>query len=1370
MNKIKIVIASALLALSSQIAGAQGLESSQRLHQGFQALKEIPNSDSARPKTVKVLKSATRKTLSESSPFYGRTFYGSLINNSEWANATITTVPYGIYSFELNDNIEPQPKITDMVYNFVSGAYTGDEFFGIYPMTVLGAMNGARYITVDTENWKESKQVMYDTSYGSYSLISATMAYNYIDDTVYSLQYNDDLSGLNWCKLNPTFYQMDKLATFRGKYNVLTMAATPDGEMYFINSYGDLYKINRKTGRPSLVAWTGVTPILYSQSMMYDNRTGLFLWAALTSDGSELYSVDPATAEATLLTKFKNQEQFTAIYSTDNEAKDGAPAMAKNLKLSYESEGGLNGALSFDLPTTTFDGNALGSSMLNVWIDGEKIKSETVSAGQKFSFPVELTEGNHYVAVNMKNEQGWSPLASLKQYAGYDIPCAVENVNFTHEDGKNTISWTAPAEGVNKGYIDKANLKYTIVRIPDNVTVAENLTSTTFTEPEPETLHNYSYRVYAVNRGKVGAYTESNKIACGGAFSVPYSQGFDGQSTFEDYFTVVDNNNDGNTWKFQESGNMVRFDLSVDQGDDWLITPAIDLKGGTNYKLTINLKTYMKGKPEDFDIMLGTDLKDLSTFKTVKKEEGLEMYEKFSDYTMTFNTEESGRYYIALRYLTKRANNGGMLLVKKFSVDEMGNAKAPAAGTNMSVKAGADDAMEATISFTTPNKDLTGEDINSLTKVNVYRNGDENPVHTFESPAVNSVLTWTDKKVKKTGLNAYTVKAVNEYGEGAALADSAFVGCYTAPYLETFDTKGGAEQYTTYISGVDLEANPGSKWGYSGSNMSIFCFKTLADVTTSAWLITPYIKLDDNSVYTFSYKKNFSAYTNTLKGNLYMGKEPIVEAQNMLLGEIKPNVTYDMEESSSRVVTTEGGKYCFGFDIEATAQWDLIQASIDDVSLTYEKSAFSPLAITDFKISADQTGALKSNMSFKAPDVDYHGDRLKDNLTISIYRGNGSIPVYTVSNVVPGSEIKWTDDQAIKGQNTYTVIASNKYGKSDVFTSSLYVGNDRPSTVENLAVKGTADNMGAVISWSAPSKGHHGGVVQKDELTYRVLQYDPTEKTLTIVADDVKDNTYSVDCSTKKKQEILYYGVVAKSSEGIGDTLVTNCAIGKLYEVPFKESFSNTEVSTSTWVISSEASYLNWGVDAPSGNGYNGATPQDEDGGCAYFYNGSYYETYAGAGFISPKVAIHGQDNKLSFWVYNYAAKYENNLPYVLVYARIDDGPYTEVGRYQVAEVDGEEGWKNYTIDLSAYKNNNFINFGFYAYTAGYQECIYLDNISVESASSTGISDISAEDKAIQRVNYYDLSGKSVIVPGKGVFVKTVTYTDGSKKSVKVVK
>ena len=307
-DNIKTLAAIAVMALSATQVVAQTETPSAQQHRGLAPLRLADDSKSDNIKTVRTLKARTARASEAPSLFYGRTFYGSLINSTDWATASIAAVPYGIYSFEVGDNINPQAVMTDLGYNFISGAYTGDKFVGIYAMEVMGGLNGARYITIDPNNKKELKNVMYDTSKGSYSLLPSVMAYNNIDNTIYSLQYNDALSALNWCRYNMDYDWMDKIAAFRGKYNVLTLGNTPDGEMYFINSYGDLYHINRKTSRPALIAWTGITPMGYSQSMMYDNRTGLFLWAAISSEGCCLYSVNPKTAETELVAKFQKQE------------------------------------------------------------------------------------------------------------------------------------------------------------------------------------------------------------------------------------------------------------------------------------------------------------------------------------------------------------------------------------------------------------------------------------------------------------------------------------------------------------------------------------------------------------------------------------------------------------------------------------------------------------------------------------------------------------------------------------------------------------------------------------------------------------------------------------------------------------------------------------------------------------------------------------------------------------------------------------------------------------------------------------------------------------------------------------------------------
>lgn len=1375
MNKrnLNILAAIAVMAMSASSAGAQRGVQAAASHTSLSPLR-LSEASSQMVKPVRVMKTQ-KKTAEAPSPFYGRTFYGSLINSTDWESVSIAAVPYGIYSFELNDNISPEPVFTGLSYKFQSGAYDGDRFVGVFVMDVMGGLNGARYITLDPAGKEELKNVMYDTSHGTYSLLPSVMAYNNIDNTIYSLQYNDALTGLNWCRYNTVYDWMDKIAAFRGKYNVLTLANTPDGEMYFINSYGDLYHIDRKNGRPARIGWTGVSPVAYTQSMTYDNRTGLFLWAAVTDDGCLLYSVDPQTADAQYVASFRKSEEFSSLYSLENAAKDAAPAIAKNLRIDFAQEGGSEATVSFDVPTTTFSGSPLSAAILNVWVDGENLKGVDAKPGEHVSLPVSLSEGNHYVAVNTRNGEGWSPLASLKQYAGYDTPLAVGDVQFTTGDDGNKVAWTAPAGGVNKGYIDNANLTYTIVRMPDSVTVADNYKSLHFEEPVPQALHAYSYRVYANNNGKRSACAESARLTCGDAFATPYSQGFASQQDFNDYFTVVDNNNDGSTWRFQEWGNIVRFDLSNDsRADDWLITPAISLDGGTSYSLSVNLKTFMKGYPEYFELLVGTDPKDVSTFRSIKNVEGLELYEDYSDYTTTFNTDAPGKYYIALRYLGEKAKNSSMLLVKGFAVKAVGKSKAPAAASDLKVVAGADDAMAATVSFTAPTADLNGNAIESIAKVNVYRNNEAEPVHVFDAPATGAKLSWTDTHVKKIGINVYSVKAANADGEGAAAADSAFVGCYTAPYLETFDTRSAAEFYTAVTEGVDEQNKDSYIWKYDSNNkrMNIYAFNSQADNTLSAWLITPLIRLDANSVYRLGYSKNFSAYTPTVSGNVYMGNATNVESLTTPVGAIEKNAGYGMEDGENTVVTADAGKYCFGFNIKGTAQYDNIMADFDNIGLTYVKSAFSPYRFTNLKATADAKGALAATIECNAPATDYQGTRLSGGLTVNVYRGNSSIPVFTRSDVVPGTEISWTDTEPQRGYNTYTVVAENGYGRSETATATLFVGIDRPAKVENLAIRGNEDNRKAVITWQAPAAGHNGGVVLADGLSYRVLQYNITDQTLAVVADDIKELAYTVDRSDLDRQEIVYYGVVAKNEVGIGDTLVTNCTIGKLYEMPFKESFAGRELSSSPWTVSTENSYvLNWGTACPAGGegSYNLATPQDGDDGCAYFYNGSYYDTYAGAAFISPKVAVGGKQSVLSFWIYNYAPKYDKH-PYVIVYVRADDsGDFTEVARYDVSTDDGSEGWKQYSVDLGAYKSSNFLNFAFYAFTDGHQECVYLDNVTVTEGTATGLSGLNGA-KSVKSVEWFDLDGRRVNAPQKGVYVKTTVYADGSRNSQKVVK
>ena len=1379
MNRIKIftVAASALafaLALSAQAQTATGMQQPER-HNGMLQLKKVPTERPVEGTLHQTLRQAPQAAAGVTANYFGRTFYGTLINSTDWANESITTVPYGIYSFEMAAAPEYTKLCTALSYDFLSGAYYRGKYFGISQMSVMGALNGARYITIDTETWTEEKNVMYDTGRKSYSLLPSSMAYNPIDDKIYAFMYKDDLSGLDWCVYNPEYDEMDKIASFRGKYNVLAMAAKPDGEMYFINSLGDLYHINKDNGRPRLINWTGVTPVLYSQCMTYDNRTDRFLWAAMTSQGGVLYTVDPETAEVAKVITFRKSEQFTSLYNLENSAKDDAPAKVENLQLAYSGNGNLDGTVSFDVPSTTYGGASLGKAALNVWLDGVNIKSGEVNAGDNVSIPVNLEEGNHYVSVTLKNDGGWSPLAYVYQYAGYDVPLKVNDLVFTHEaDGTNNVTWTAPAGGVNKGYIDYDNLSYTIVRMPDSVTVATDCKATSFSEPVPEAMHNYSYRVYAVNNGKRGAYAESAKVICGNAFTVPYSQNFTDASTFADFFTVIDGNEDGNTWRAGYGGD-VRIDISTysnPKGDDWFITPAINMAEAAMYRYTINMKTFSSGYPESFEVYVGTDPKDLTTFTKVASEEAFELYQEFGDYSVDFYVDAPGRYYMALHYTGDAEKNSTMMMIKEVSVDKVGAPKAPMAVENLTVTPDANDGMAAEVSFTAPAKALDGSEPLNITKINVYRNNGETPIHTFDNPQAGASLSFNDTKVDKVGMNTYTVVGENEAGFGASAETTAFIGVYSAPYLETFDDKSAVDLYHSTVTGVSEGNVEGCLWKYSDYNkwLTVSAFNQNETDPVELWLYTPKFKLDANSAYAFGCSANINLYSETITNHLYMGTDMTPEAQTTELGELPRSTGWSKAPVSYNVVTTDAGKFYFGVKSLSTKQYDYIMADLDDISITYLKSAFSPYKFTGYKATADKTGKLSVDMQFKTPDTDYQGTKLSGNLKVEVFRGQSPTPVYSTTEAVPGQLIKWTDTQAQHGKNIYMIVAENAYGRSEVITDTLFVGRDAADLVVDIRCKATSDNKDAVLSWKAPTEGVNGGVIVEDEMSYNVYSYDPTEQVLTLIKEGVKECTYTVENEPLDEQKYVYYAVSPVNTEGEGRAYVTSALLGRLYELPYKESFAGKDLTTRPWdIITTNSSVYTWGIANPDGEGYNGAQPQDNDNGVAYMYNGNYYETFGGAGFASQKISLGGEDATLKFWVYNIATAYPNNVPEVRVLVNADDGDYILMGQYTVGS-DTEEGWKQYEVSLSRFKNSSFIGLAFLAFTGGYGDVIYLDNIVIEKNDATSIGNAAADGRQISTIRYYDVSGRELKMPQKGVSVRVVTYTDGTSESTKVVR
>ena len=1295
-----------------------------------------------------------RVAQADMSLFEGRAVYGGLISSNAWEGMSITQVPYGVYSFTVGDNPSPVAHISDMGYTFKGAAWGRDRFYGVVALNVMGVINGSRHIQIDTKNWTETSNVMHDMSEGTYSLMPCSMAYDNISDTFYAFRYKEDLSGLDWVKVNPETSQYEMVAAYRGKTVVLTLACTPGGQMYYIDAEGDLYTVNKENGRTSLVGNTGVKPAAYDQCMVWDNRSGSFLWAALSNEGSVLYTVNPATAETKRVMKFKNNEQFVALYITDSEALPGAPAAVGRPQLKYSANGALDGNISFTVPSKTFSGDALtGTVNLNVWLDGENLKGEDVAAGSSVTIPVNLEEGNHYIAITTDNASGYSPMRYIYQYAGYDTPLAPGNARMEFADNINKVTWSVPEAGVNKGYIDFDNLTYDVVRMPDNVKVKTGTKETSFSEPTPASLQAYYYRITAINNGHVSDISDTNRVLCGDAFPVPYSQNFDEEPTFNDFFKVVDNDGDGHTWRYGYSGEVrmdyVKGDNPVD-ADDWLILPKVSMQDGVKYRFRMNMKTFTQSYPEDFEILIGTDPDDLNTFKSIKKEvEFTEITgDEFGDYTCDFLVDADADYNLAVRYCSRVDENSCLMMIRSVAIEKVGMAKAPAQVSDMTITPDADDELKATIAFKAPEVNLIGETLSSITSITVTRDDETVPVHTFEPAVPGQELSWTDENVPNVGLHTYTVTAANAEGKGEFRTEEQFIGIYTAPYSTDFSDKKYSQ--TLWTSEDNIEDNNdgwyGWKWTEDASKNRYFTlyYYLMDNKETNIWLFSPKFKLEDNTVYTVSYKGAFygkDVYPD-IKWQIAYGDGASSEKMTKV-EDIEGNGSLD-GDYETMLVNKEGGRYNVGFGVTGATKFDYFSGSLRNFTFTRRASAFAPFRMTGYKGEADKTGELKAALEFKVPTTNYYNEKLDagESLSVKIYQGkDATIPAYTTT-AKPGEKVQWTDEKALHGFNYYRITCENSYGPGEALLDTIYVGRDKPAVIENLAFRCDADNANVRLSWNKPALGVNGGLVLDDETKYNVYAYNPETQELSPIAENVAEKTYLVEQNCKDAQQMYYYAVAAVNTEGEGQAVASSIVLGKPYDLPFAESFANAALSTRLWqAIPMVQGATSAGTDNPQGGSYNNCPgPQDNDGGCAYFYNGYQSEIVAGALLVSPKVRVSKTGgNELSFWAYHYKepAEYQNKgVVYIAVSA--DDQSAEMVTAIEVGG-DKETGWTEHKVSLDKFKGADYLSFVFMGVTPGYQDVIYLDNVrlSVNMAGIGAVIGDGEEDAGM----IYDLNG-----------------------------
>ncbi len=592
--------------------------------------------------------------------------------------------------------------------------------------------------------------------------------------------------GANYGKsilaFDPTSHTSEYLANLPGY--PLSVAAAPDGKLYFMNYPATLYSFDKETKEntklfDNVKAGKSYQNGTASQSGAFDWATGDLYLANLTQDWkTHLTRIDVHTGKAIDIAEFPQSERMVGLYIPT--AEKDAPAAAS--KISYA-----DGKLLFTAPSKTYSSGMDLSGSLTAYItpDGGTTIEKTVTPGESVEMTLDLADGKHSVMIEVGNAAGRSTARRLDTFVGTDVPVAVGNLQFTTEDGKNaTVSWTVPTLSAHGGPIDDTTLNYRVVRYPDEEVVAEGLKDTTVKDVLPDTHARYYYEVTAYASDRMGETATSNIIPAGDTWVPPYTETFDTQDDF-DFFKVIDANQDGQTWVYTLPqvanangfaylhGNGVRdVDTGIYEGhgnDDYLVTPKIQLKANTDYRLKFN--TYDNWLTNEYmTVLIGKKNQVTGDEIVVKKFTDLHSN---SQYSLLFSVPDDGDYYLMLH-----GDNPGesvSILLDNLGIDVYSSFNGPASSTDVVATAGEKGALSNTLSFVAPTKTYKDGSLDKISYINVYRNDSKKPVHVFDSPKPGEHLSWTDSDVEQ-GSVTYRIVAYSEVGQGCEALVTNWVG------------------------------------------------------------------------------------------------------------------------------------------------------------------------------------------------------------------------------------------------------------------------------------------------------------------------------------------------------------------------------------------------------------------------------------------------------------------------------------------------------------------------------------------------------------------------------------------------------------------
>ena len=189
-------------------------------------------------------------------------------------------------------------------------------------------------------------------------------------------------------------------------------------------------------------------------------------------------------------------------------------------------------------------------------------------------------------------------------------------------------------------------------------------------------------------------------------------------------YVSFDSNGDKKTWKIggYTSYSVCMRSTTLEQSDDWMISPAVHLLAGKSYILGIQLGSALSsGKEDKLEICLGNEQTVEAMTTKLDPTAIATQGQTWVDVTREFTVAADGYYYIGFHAVSETSKSGNLKICNFSIEDKASQVDPPAAGT-LSYALAPKGELKATVTYTAPTKGISGSNLKEISKVEIETN------------------------------------------------------------------------------------------------------------------------------------------------------------------------------------------------------------------------------------------------------------------------------------------------------------------------------------------------------------------------------------------------------------------------------------------------------------------------------------------------------------------------------------------------------------------------------------------------------------------------------------------------------------------------